>query len=102
MALIVAHHVQPHRCILLSCLPLKPCNEVRLLSRRIIIRLLGDVKKKVQKNLRASMTISSSSSLRCADLVFACARCALIASLAPSRRCSRPCSMPLRHSIARA
>ena len=41
------------RSCLPSCALLGRCNEVRLLSRRIIIRLLDDVKKKVQKNLRA-------------------------------------------------
>lgn len=41
------------RSCLPSCALLGRCNEVRLLSRRIIIRLFDDVKKKVQKNLRA-------------------------------------------------
>jgi len=41
------------RSCLPSCALLGRCNEERLLSRRIIIRLFDDVKKKVQKNLRA-------------------------------------------------
>lgn len=80
----------------------QPCNEVRLLSRRIIIRLLRDVKKKVQKNLRASMTTSSSSSLRSAHLVFACAPRALIASYADAHRSSRARSTHRLRCIKRA
>ncbi len=45
--------------IVRSCFLLR-CNEVGLLSRRIIIRLHDDVKKKVQKNLRAHACRSSS------------------------------------------
>jgi hypothetical protein len=56
------------RVIVASCLPScdarfvesRRCNEVRLLSRRIIIRLFDDVKKKVQKNLRARSNRSNS------------------------------------------
>lgn len=56
------------RVIVASCLPScdarfvesRRCNEVRLLSRRIIIRLFDDVKKKVQKNLRARSNRSTS------------------------------------------
>ena len=54
-----------HRCFLLAFLrrslrQTHRCNEVRLLSRRIIIRLFDDVKKKVQKNLRARTNRSNS------------------------------------------
>jgi len=45
-----------HRFFLLAT---RRCNEVRLLSRRIIIRLFDDVKKKVQKNLRARTSRST-------------------------------------------
>ncbi len=47
------------RSCLPSCALLGRCNEVRLLSRRIIIRLFDDVKKKVQKNLRARVNRSN-------------------------------------------
>lgn len=50
-----------HRCFcLLLVAAIRRCNELRLLSRRIIIRLFDDVKKKVQKNLRARASRSTS------------------------------------------
>lgn len=50
-----------HRCLcLLLVAAIRRCNELRLLSRRIIIRLFDDVKKKVQKNLRARASRSTS------------------------------------------
>jgi hypothetical protein len=44
------------------------CNEVRLLSRRIIIRLHDDVKKKVQKNLPACIAPTRSHARRHEDV----------------------------------
>ncbi len=59
LAFVRLHHPLAfvHRDFLLlaSCLDAR-CNEVRRLSRRIIIRLFDDVKKKVQKNLRVRTT----------------------------------------------
>lgn len=53
-------HRSAHRACRSILLFLLRCNEVRLLSRRIIIRLHDDVKKKVQKNLPACIAPTSS------------------------------------------
>ncbi|WP_164704869.1 hypothetical protein [Cupriavidus necator] len=47
------HCIEARIALVVSSCFLLLCNEVRLLSRRIIIRLHDDVKKKVQKNLPA-------------------------------------------------
>ncbi len=57
-------HRSAHRACRSILLFLLRCNEVRLLSRRIIIRLHHDVKKKVQKNLPACIARSSSHAQR--------------------------------------
>lgn len=61
-------HRSAHRARRSILLFLLLCNEVRLLSRRIIIRLHHDVKKKVQKNLPACIAPTSSHACRHEDV----------------------------------
>lgn len=81
-----------HRDFLLlaSCLDAR-CNEVRRLSRRIIIRLFDDVKKKVQKNLRVRTTPTRSriASMHRHHRTSSCSR------LRSTRRSSFPLSISL-------